>query len=524
MATADTQQFSNGVSEGTGRWVLVATILASSMAFIDGTALNVALPAIQADLNATGRDLLWIVNAYLLMLASLLLVGGALGDRFGRRRVFSLGIALFTAASVACGLAPSPGFLIGARAVQGVGGALMVPGSLSIITATFPTNRRGAAIGTWSAFTTITTVIGPALGGLLADIGLWRGVFFINAPLGVFALWATLNHVPETRDETLRGPLDIAGAVLIVAGLAGLTYAFTTAGDLSLQNAITDPLVVGALVLGVLALVAALFVESRAPNALMPPRLFASRTFAGANLLTFFLYAALNAVSVFLPLNLVQAQGYREAIAGLTFLPFTLMLAALSRWAGGLVERVGPRLPLTVGPLICTVALFLMGLPGLTGGPADYWRTYFPAILVLGIGMGVTVAPLTTTVMSALDGRHAGTASGINNAISRIGGVLAIAIFGAIMLLVFQSALAGRLAPLDLPEGVQAAMMERAGDLGNTRPPDGLPAAVTAQVGTAVNGAFVSAYRVVAFVSAGMALLSALLAYLLIEDVVRQEE
>jgi len=200
------------------------------------------------------------------------------------------------------------------------------------------------------------------------------------------------------------------------------------------------------------------------------------------------------------------------------------MLAALSRWAGGLVERVGPRLPLTVGPLICTVALFLMGLPGLTGGPADYWRTYFPAILVLGIGMGVTVAPLTTTVMSALDGRHAGTASGINNAISRIGGVLAIAIFGAIMLLVFQSALAGRLAPLDLPEGVQAAMMERAGDLGNTRPPDGLPAAVTAQVGTAVNGAFVSAYRVVAFVSAGMALLSALLAYLLIEDVVRQEE
>lgn len=524
MASVDTPQFSNGVTPATSRWVLVATITASSMAFIDSTALNVALPAIQADLNATGRDLLWIVNAYLLMLASLLLVGGALGDRFGRRRVFSMGIALFTVASIACGLAPSPGFLIGARAVQGVGGALMVPGSLSIITATFTASRRGAAIGTWSAFTTVTTVIGPALGGLLADAGLWRGVFFINAPLGVFALWAALSHVPETRDESSSGPLDILGAVLIVAGLGGLTYAFTTAGDLGLRSAVTSPLVVGALVVGVLALIAALIVESRAPNALMPPRLFASRTFTGANLLTFFLYAGLNAVSVFLPLNLVQAQGYREALAGLTFLPFTVMLAALSRWAGGLVERVGPRLPLTVGPLIAAVGLFLLGLPGLTGGPSDYWRTYFPAIVVFGIGMGVTVAPLTTTVMSAHDDRHAGTASGINNAISRIGGVLAIAIFGAVMLIVFQNALGARLQPLDLPAGVESTMLERARDLGNTQPPESLPGLMAEQVGEAIDLAFVSAYRVVAFVSAGLAVISALLAYLLVEDVVRQDE
>ncbi len=319
-------------------WVLAATILASSMAFIDGTALNVAMPAIQAALRASGSQLLWVVNSYLLILAALILVGGSLGDRLGRKKMFGIGIALFTAGSCACGLAPSIGALIAARAVQGVGGALMVPGSLSLIAASTAPERRGRAIGTWSAATTLVTIAGPALGGLLSDLGLWRVVFLINLPLGLAALAALASKVPESRDEWIEGPIDFVGAALAVAALASLTYGFIEAPGFGFES----PRVIIALAVGVLAGIAFVLVERKRAYPMLPLKLFSSHVFSGANALTLLLYGALSAAFFFLSLNLVQAQGYSKTEAGLASLPSALILTFLSRPAGAMADRRRP--------------------------------------------------------------------------------------------------------------------------------------------------------------------------------------
>jgi EmrB/QacA subfamily drug resistance transporter len=426
-----------------GAWVLVATILASSMAFIDGTALNVAMPALQAGLRASGEQLLWVINAYLLMLAALIPIGGSLGDVLGRRKIFALGIVLFMLSSLVCGLAPTIGFLIAARLVQGVGSALMIPGSLAIITAFFGSESRGRAIGTWSAFTTIVTVVGPILGGVLANAGLWRGVFLINIPIGVCALLVLFAKVPESRDEKSSGRIDYLGAALLAVGLAGPTYGLLSAPD----KGFADPSVFGSLLLGLLAFAAFLVVEARSAHPMIPLGLFSSRTFSGVNLLTFGLYGALSAGTFFMSLNMVQAQNYRMDVAGLASLPFALILIALSRWAGGLVDKGGPRLPLIVGPAIAGGAFLFMAFSGLSDGPSHYWGTFFPGFVLLGIGMGITVAPLTTSVMSSVASHFAGTASGINNAVSRTAGVLAIAVVGAVALIVFSHALQTRTGP-----------------------------------------------------------------------------
>lgn len=499
-------------SPALGRWVLFATILASSMAFIDSTALNVALPALQADLGASGPDLLWIVNAYALLLAALLLVGGALGDRLGRRRVFMAGIGLFAAASLLCGLAPSTGLLIGARALQGVGGALMVPGSLALLAALFPAERRGQAVGTWSSFSTITTMLGPALGGLLAQAGLWRAVFLINLPLAALALWALWRHVPESRDPA-AGPLDYPGAALATLGLSGLTYGCIEAA----RRGFGAPDVLAALLGGAAALAAFGAVEARAAHPMVPLSLFRSRSFSGTNAMTLFLYAALSGALFFLPLNLVQAQGYDAGLVGLVLLPFSLLLAGLSRWAGALADRLGPRLPLTVGPALAGLGFGLYALPGLTGGPRDYWTTFFPATLVLGLGMACTVAPLSATVIGAAPPERAGVASGISNAVSRAAGVLAVALLGALALLVFRAALEGRAAELGLPAPARAALLAASADLGETRPPPGLPAETAAAARLAVRLAFVDSFRAVMLAASGLAGLAALTSALLIE-------
>lgn len=506
-------------SQAQGRWVLTATILASSMAFIDSTALNVALPAIQADLNASGVELLWIVNAYLLMLASLVLIGGALGDRLGRKRVFMTGIGIFMLGSLACGLAPSSGWLIAFRVVQGIGGALMIPGSLAIITAYFPGRERGQAIGTWSAATTIVTVAGPVLGGVLADAGLWRWVFLINLPIGLASLAILVLRVPESRDDTLSG-IDYPGGILAALGLAGLTYGFLAAPERGFDS----PLVLGALIGGVLALALFLWVEARSDHPMLPLRLFRSPMFSGANLLTFFLYGALNVVTLFLSLTLVQAQGYSQSLAGFALLPFSILLALLSRWAGGLVDRIGPRLPLIVGPLIVAVSFALLALVGQTGGAGDYWTTYFPGLAVFGLGMGVTVAPLTTTVMGAVASHFSGTASGINNAVARTAGVLSIAILGALALLAFQGNLLDRAQTIGLSPAQQQALEAQASDLGDASVPENVTGEQAQAAEQAIQAAFVDTYQLVMWLCAAMAAISSLTAFILIRGELVESE
>jgi EmrB/QacA subfamily drug resistance transporter len=483
------------------------------MAFIDGTALNVALPALQVGLRASGVQLLWVVNAYLLMLAALIPVGGSLGDVLGRKRVFAIGISLFVVASLVCGIAPTIGFLIVARLIQGIGSALMIPGSLSIITAFYGPEKRGQAIGTWAAATTIVTVAGPILGGVLSGAGLWRAVFLINLPLGIAALLVLLLKVPESRDEQSKGRIDYAGAALLAAGLAGLTWGFISAPDLGFGN----PRVLAALAAGILGVTAFVVVEARSDHPMIPLRLFSSRTFSGVNLLTFGLYGALSAGTFFLSLNLVQAQSYSMAVAGLAFTPFALILTALSRWAGGLVDRGGPRLPLVIGPAIAGAAFLFMAFSGLSEGPSRYWVTFFPGVVLLGIGMGITVAPLTTAVMSSVASHFAGTASGINNAVSRTAGVLAIAVMGAIALFLFSNALQARTAPIDIDSTARAALSAEASQLGAAAVPASVSPERAGEVRTAIRLAFVDVFKVVMMICAALAWIGAALAGVFVE-------
>ncbi len=495
-------------------WTLVGTILASSMAFIDSSALNVVLSTLQRDLGASGAQLLWIVNAYLLMMAALILTGGSLGDRYGRKRIFSMGIAIFATASLACGIAPTIGLLLAGRVIQGIGGALMVPGSLAIISATFKRRRRGWAIGVWSAASTLTTMAGPAVGGIFASLGVWRLVFFINVPLAVVALFA-LTHVPETRDETVTGHFDVAGTLLVALGLFGVTFGAIGLGNHS--GAGVNPLDVLSLIGGVAALALFVVVEMRSAHPMMPLSIFRSRTFVGTNVMCVFLYGALSGAFFFFPLNLIQIQGYNPALAGLANLPFSIVLAILSPSMGRMADRVGPRLLLTVGPSVVAVGFVLLALPGITIGPVAYWWTYFPGILAIGVGMGITVAPLTTAVMSSAPTEHSGLASGVNNAVTRSAQVLALAILGAVAIFTFSSALQTRAATLPLSAQQRATLVADADKLGETPPPPGVDQQTASQVTAAVQDSFISVFRLISLIGAGMALLSAALAWLLVE-------
>src|SRR3954464_2760845 len=425
------------------RWTLVATILASSMTFIDATVVNVALPALQADLHATITDVQWVIEAYALFLGALILVGGSLGDQIGRKRVFLFGVAFFTAASVICGLATSPRILIIGRALQGIGAAFLVPGSLALISAAFDNAERGRAIGTWSGFSAITTAIGPVFGGWLIEHVSWRAVFFLNVPLAAVVLVLSLRFVEESRDPSRASEIDWSGAVLAVIGLGGLVFGLLEWPVLGAGH----PLVTGAIAIAALSLFLLAIVERRASSPMLPLAPFPSRLFTLANALTLVLYAALSVVMFLVPLNLIQVQHYTATAAGAALLPFPLIMFTLSRWSGGLVARVGSRLPLTMGPAIAAAGLALYARPGVGG---SYWTTFFPAVVGLGLGMAVTVAPLTTTVMGAVDPRHAGVASGVNNAVSRVAGLLAIAVFGVALTSAFDARVRPRLEPLAL--------------------------------------------------------------------------
>jgi len=497
------------------RWVLVAAILGSSMAFIDGTVVNVALPAIQRDLKASASEVQWVVESYALFLASLLLVGGSLGDRFGRRRLFAIGVALFGVASVACAASRDVQQLIVARAVQGVGGALLVPGSLALISASFPEKERGRAIGTWSGFSGITAALGPVLGGALVDHFSWAWAFLVNVPLALAVLAIVWTRVPESRNPHAPAALDLRGTLLATLGLGGVVYAFIQAPT---QHWSSLP-VLAALGTGLVALAAFIVVERIDDAPMLPLDFFRNRNFAGTNLLTLLLYAALGGGLFFLPLDLIQVQGYSATAAGAALLPFILIMFALSRWAGRLVDRVGPRPPLVIGPLVAAVgfAAFMLG------GTADsYWRSFFPAIVVLGLGMTVTVAPLTTTVMNAVGAEASGTASGINNAVSRVAGLLAIAIFGSLMARVFDAHLQTALQAAQLPPDLSALVQGQRSKLAAIELPPGIAADHAAAARDAVAASFVAGFRWIMAASAGLALASAAIAAVFVRGEARQ--
>ena len=428
-------------------WVLAATILGSGIVLIDGTVVNVALPVIQDKLNASAADAQWIVESYALFLAALILVGGSMGDHFGRRRVFTIGVGLFALASVWCGLAPNAEQLIAARAVQGVGGALLVPGSLAIISASFAEDQRGRAIGTWVGFTAIIAAAGPLVGGWLVENISWRWAFLINVPLAVVVILISYRHVPESRDDELTGGLDWLGAVLATIGLGALVFGLIETP----ARGMGDTLVLASLLGGTAALAAFVLREAQARSPMMPLGLFASRTFGGANLLTFLLYAALGGGLYYLPFNLIQVQGYTATGAAAALVPMFVLLFLFSRSTGGIVVRFGTKLPLIIGPSIAAVGFTAFSLPGIGG---SYWTTFFPAIVALGIGMTITMAPLTTAVMGAVPSHEADTASGVNNAVARAAALLAVAVLGIVIANAFNSTLDDRLAGVQLtPQG-----------------------------------------------------------------------
>src|SRR5215213_5113328 len=479
------------------------------MAFIDSTVTNVALPQIQARLGATALDAQWIVESYALFLSALILVGGSLGDHYGRRRTFALGVAIFTLASVWCGLSTSPDMLIAARAVQGVGGAMLVPGSLAIISASFDEEERGKAIGTWAGLSGVTTALGPVLGGFLVENVSWRAAFLINVPLAVVVLLIVARHVPESRDPDAR-KLGIPGAGLATLGLGGVVFGLIT----SAEAGFTDPMVVVSLVVGIGALAAFVVREQRAEEPMLPLSMFRSRNFSGANILTLLLYAGLGGALNFLPFLLIQVHGYSATAAGSSFLPFTIITFLMSRWAGGLVTRFGARLPLMIGPVIAAAGFVLFALPGTRG---SYWTTFFPAIVVLGFGMALVIAPLTTTAMNSVSGRHSGLASGVNNAVSRSAGLLAIPVLGIFVFLVFSGGLDARMQDLDLSPQAQKQLEAEKVNLGGAEAPSSVSNDTGAKIEHAIRESFLAGFRLAMFIAAGLAVASALAAAVIIE-------
>jgi len=394
-----------------GKWVLAGMVLGSGMASLDATVVNVALPRLGSDLDADFAGLQWVVNGYTLTLAALILIGGSLGDRLGRRKVFIAGVVWFAVASLLCGIAPNIGTLIAARALQGVGGALLTPGSLAILQASFHPDDRARAIGAWSGLGGVTTAVGPFLGGYLVDAASWRWIFLLNLPLAALVIWIGVRHVPETRDMTVTGRIDLPGALVGAIGLAASTWGLIER---------SWPLGIG----GAVAIVAFVVTESRRTHPMLPLSIFRSRQFSAANLTTLFVYGGLSAVLFMIGIVLQQALGYSPLEAGAATFPITIIMLTFSARAGALAQRIGPRWPMTIGPIVIAAGLLLMMRiePG-----RGYTTGVLPAVLLFSAGLALTVAPLTATVLAAADAAHAGVASGVNNAVARVGGLLAVA-------------------------------------------------------------------------------------------------
>jgi EmrB/QacA subfamily drug resistance transporter len=484
-----------------GSWVLAATIIASSMAFIDMSVVNVALPVLQRSIGASFAEAQWVVEAYVLLLSALTLLGGTMGDIYGRRLIFGLGILIFALASVACGLATTPAILVLARVAQGVGGALMVPGSLALIAALIPPERRGKAIGLWSACTGVMVAAAPALGGWLVHALSWRWVFLINLPLAVLALAILAARVPESRAGGGRS-LDLPGAILATLGLGGLTFGLIQAG----RHSFLSPPAGIPILLGLLALGLFVFVEARSDEPMIPLSLFRLPVFAGVQTYTFLLWAALQGALFFVPFRLMQVQGFGPLQAGSALLPFVIVVSLLSRWTGILVDRHGARLYLVAGALLTGAGFLLLMLPDATTG---YLGGFLPGLLVLGAGMGFCAAPVTVVALNAAGPEHVGVSSAVNNMVARVGGLLAIAAFGLALAARFNVSLDHSLEGLALPPAAVAALEPERPKLAAAELPPGLSEDQQASLARAIDDAFVEGYRWAMALAAAMAFASA---------------
>ena len=475
------------------------------MVFLDGTVVTVALPQIQKDFRASVSSLQWLIDIYILFLSVPILVAGSLSDRYGRKKLFNIGVVGFTLASLGCGAAIDLNQLIVARVFQGISGAIMLPGSLAILNASFPPEIRGRNVGTWSAFTPLTTAIGPLLGGWLVDNVSWRAAFYINLPLGLLTLFLSLRFIPESKSEIPESQ-DWLGAGLITVGLGSLIFGLIEGPRLGWAA----PSVWVSIVTSLTFLIAFGVVESKIEHPMIPFTLFKNRLFSGITLITFILYFAMSGVFFFLPLNLQQIQEFSATRAGAAFMPIIIMLFLMSRWSGHFADKHGPRLPMIIGPTIIGIGFFIYMIPGES---ATYWLTFLPATIIFGVGLGITIAPLTTVALGAVPMHLSGLASGVSNAASRVASMLAVATLGALMVLQFSASLEFHTQPLPLSAEDRSLLQEEKLKLGGAEPPPGLVSELQTEVETAIDEAFVDAFRLMMALCAILALVSAAISF-----------
>ncbi len=494
-------------------WVLFAAILGPGMVFMVSMALSVALPAIQHDFDASGADLIWIVNAYTLSQAAFIFLSGSFGDHYGRKRSYLIGIILFAFASLVCGTTGSAEALILARALQGAGSGIMITCSLALVGAFFAHHRRSWSIGVWSAFTLLFSGAGPILGGLLTEVGLWRLIFVINIPLSLLAILILVRSVPESFDEDAPKELDISGTFLSTMALL-LSGFFCIEGP---RRGFDDPIVLLAGLSAIAILPVFIWIEGHSDHPMMPLNLFRSRTFTGANTLTLLLYGAMNSVFFFLPISLIQAQGYTAWAVGLALLPVTVFLVGFSLLMSRIIDRFGPRPPLVIGPVVIGVACVLLAMLDSSSGQDTYWRTLFLPVCLFGIGMGITLSPLTTAVMASVDEHHAGMASGLNNTVSRSAQVLALAIMGGIVLMLFRDALLSDPTVAALPDETRAWLDQESVKLAETSLPISLEPQTRNYLQNLIYRSFADSISVIMWIAAGTMFFCGLLAALVIE-------
>jgi EmrB/QacA subfamily drug resistance transporter len=492
------------ISRSQEKWILAATIVASTMAFSDMTIVNVALPVLQDSLGASFAAVQWVVEAYTLVLSAMILVGGAIGDLYGRRRVFSIGIVIFALASAGCGLAPDAETLIIARGVQGFGAALMVPGSLAIVSASFPRSRQGDAIGLWSVATGISMAIAPAFGGWLIDTLSWHAAFLINLPLAALALTITLRFVPESRSDHARS-LDLVGMLLAVVGLGALTYGLIAAGS----HGFADLHSSGAMALGAVALVLFVLAEHRTRDPMVPLRMFKLPNFGGIQAYTFLLWAALHGATFFVPFRLMQVQGLKPTEAGMALLPLIVIASLLARWFGKLADKVDPRRLLVGGACLTGCGFFMLAVPDAN---THYLIGFMPPLILMGLGMGMCQVPVTVVALNAAGPSHVGTSSAINNMAARTGGLIAIAVFGLVLAHGFSAALTPALQAAGLPDAARAALELQRAKLAGAIVPTDLSPELQAAATAAIKSAFITGYRWAMGVAGAMAFVSALVA------------